>query len=98
MDRELEPWQRYYDAFAERAGRIPADAFDRSALLYEAAHNAYQSTTNDLTAAGWDEEHALTIGRLFGSVVKQWVDRGDRSVAALQAELRTHYQQWTDHK
>ncbi|HEX6558980.1 MAG TPA: hypothetical protein VF021_05940 [Longimicrobiales bacterium] len=95
---ELQPWQRYFDAFARQAGRIPADAFDRPALLYEAAHDAYQSTTNDLTAAGWDAERALMVGRLFGSTVKEWVDSGERDVATLESALRRQYHQWTDRK
>jgi hypothetical protein len=98
METPSQPWQQYYEAFAQQMHRIPADAFDRSSLLYEAAHNAYQTTTNELTAAGWEAERALMVGRLFGSVVKQWVDSGEPSVAVLQTELRTHYQQWTNHK
>ena len=95
MDTEHEPWQQYYEAFSARARRIPSDAFDRGSLLYEAAHDAYESTTNNLTAAGWDAERALTLGRLFGSVVKDWVQRGGQDEGVLKAELRAHYRSWT---
>jgi len=94
MENPVPPWQQYYEAFAQQAGEIPADAFDRPTLLYEAAHNAYQSTTNDLTRDGWDAERALVMGRMFGSVVKQWVDGGEQSIAVLKEQLRSRYEAW----
>ena len=94
MDSEHEPWRHYFELFRARATRIPPDAFDRAALLYEAAHDAYETTTNRLTAAGWDEERALVIGKMFGAVVKDWVHRGDGDVDRLQSELRSHYEEW----
>ncbi|MGQ0561033.1 MAG: hypothetical protein ACT443_04070 [Gemmatimonadota bacterium] len=92
---EIEPWKQYFDDFRSRSERIPPDAFDRGALLYEAAHDTYQSTTDRLTAAGWDAERALVVGRLFGTVVKEWLDRDGRNVDGLERALRTHYQSWT---
>jgi len=94
MESDREPWQLYFEDFRERARRIPADSFERGALLYEAAHDTYEQTTNRLTANGLPAEHALVIGRLFGAVVKSWVDRGENDVDRLQSELRTHYEQW----
>ena len=94
MEMDSEPWRRYYDEFHKRATRIPADAFDRPTLLYEAAHDAYETTTNQLTRAGWDAERALVIGRLFGTVVKEWVNGGAGDVDRLQSELRSHYEEW----
>lgn len=93
MDKE--PWKDYLEEFRQRADRIPADAFERGALLYEAAHDAYQKTTNRLTSAGWDGDRALVIGRMFGAVVKEWVDQDGRDVAELEQRLRTHYDDWT---
>lgn len=94
METDREPWRHYFDDFRERARRIPLDSFDRAALLFEAAHDTYESTTNRLTSQGWDAERALVVGRLFGSVVKDWVNRGDADVDRLQNELRSHYEEW----
>ena len=91
---ENEPWKKYYDAFRTRTERIPPDAFERKTLLYEAAHDAYQATTDDLTNAGWEQERALMIGRLFGTVVKGWVDRDGRAFEELESDLQAHYEQW----
>lgn len=96
MEARSEPWRAYYDEFAERAARIPDDAFDREQLLYDAAHRAYQCGTNRLTAEGWEAERALVIGRMFGSVVKDWVQQGGRVVESLESELQSHYRHWTD--
>ena len=93
---ETQPWKQYYDEFRARSERIPPDAFERQALLYEAAHDAYQTTTDRLTSAGWEQERALMIGRLFGTVVKEWVDRDGQRFERLESELQTHYEQWTD--
>lgn len=94
MESDREPWRHYFEDFRERALRIPVDSFDRAALLYEAAHDAYQQTTNRLTANGLDAERALVIGRLFSTVVKGWVDNGENDVDRLESELRSHYEEW----
>jgi hypothetical protein len=96
MEMQTEPWRPYYDYFAERAGRIPKDAFERETLLFEAAHDAYQTSTNQLTASGWEQERALMIGRLFGTVVKEWVQRGDGALTSLETSLREHYLDWAE--
>lgn len=91
-----EPWKQYYDEFRTRTERIPPDAFERRTLLYEAAHDAYQTTTNRLTESGWEQERALMIGRLFGTVVKEWVDHDGQAFDRLETELKSHYQQWSE--
>jgi hypothetical protein len=90
-----EPWKQYYEEFRTRSNRVPPDAFERRALLYEAAHDAYETTTNRLTEAGWEQERALMIGRMFGAVVKEWVDRDGHEFERLESELEMQYQQWT---
>jgi hypothetical protein len=92
---EMEPWKQYFDDFRGRTDRIPADAFDRDRLLYEAAHDAYQNTTDRLTSAGLEGDRALVLGRMFGAVVKDWVGRGGQDVAELERELQDHYEQWS---
>lgn len=94
MAPDNEPWRDYFEDFRKRASRIPPDSFDRATLLFEAAHDTYERTTNRLTAGGWDAERALVVGRLFGSVVKDWVNRGADDVDRLQEELRSHYENW----
>jgi hypothetical protein len=89
------PWEYYYTHFEKRAARVPSDAFGRSEILYEAAHDAYQTTTNELTGQGWDEEEALTITRMFGQVVKDWLARGGQDLTHLREDLRKHYDDWT---
>ncbi len=90
-----QPWEYYFDTFHTRAVRVPAQAFGRSELLYEAAHDAYQTTTNHLTGNGWDEEKALTVTRMFGQVVKEWLTRGQTDLTALRDDLHKHYDDWT---
>lgn len=90
-----EPWEYYFATFHERAARVPDQAFGRSELLYEAAHDAYQTTTNHLTGNGWDEEEALMVTRIFGQVVKDWLARGDTDLEQLRANLQRHYTDWT---
>lgn len=89
-----EPWKAYLDEFRRQSERIPEDAFDRGTLLYEAAHDAYEKTTNHLTSSGWDEERALVIGRMFGAVVKDWVQRDGRNMSDLESRLRSQYDDW----
>ena len=86
-----EPWRPYFDEFRKVAVRVPADAFDRAGLLSEAAHDVYQATTDRLTASGVDEEHALVLGRMFGMVVKEWLNNGDADVERLEQDLQTTY-------
>jgi hypothetical protein len=91
---EQEPWQFYFEKFSARAERMPQQAFGRSELLFEAAHDAYQTTTNHLTETGWGDEDALTVTRMFGEVVKQWVTRGETNLDGLRTELRDQYAEW----
>lgn len=92
---ERHPWEYYFDTFHNRAARVPEQAFGRSELLSEAAHDAYQTTTNHLTGNGWDAEAALTVTRLFGQVVKDWLTRGQTDLSALKEDLRRHYEDWS---
>jgi hypothetical protein len=91
---EQSPWEYYFDTFQSRAARVPDQAFGRSELLYEAAHDAYQTTANHLTSSGWDEEEALIVTRMFGQVVKDWLARGQADLTGLRETLRRHYDEW----
>lgn len=90
-----QPWEHYLAIFGARAARVPPDAFGRGELLYEAAHDAYQATTNHMTQTGWDEEHALTVTRMFGQAVKEWLAREETSLDDLRDDLRRQYDEWT---
>ncbi len=89
-----EPWEHYFNVFEMRAARVPEAAFDRTELLYEAAHDAYEKTANHLTGSGWGEEEVLTVTRLFGQVVKNWLARGHTDMEQLRADLREQYHDW----
>lgn len=91
----MEPCSYYLDQLQQRANRIPEHAFGRAELMAEAAHDAYQATTNELTRRGWNEEEALMVTRLFGQAVKEWIARDGTSWDALRADLDRRYQQWT---
>lgn len=84
----MEIWRDYYDSFVARVARIPADAFERKHLLYEAAHETYEEVTNKLTEHGVDSENALFQGKRFSTAVKRWIDGGARREEDLQTELR----------
>src|SRR5687768_5896140 len=92
----MEPWAQYFDELHQRSARIPDQAFGRGELLAEAAHDAYQTTTNRLTEQGWNEEEALTVTRMFGQVVKEWIGRGAPDWEALRTELDRRYSAWTN--
>jgi|SRR5687767_15540954 len=91
----MEPWQQYLDELRQRAARIPPQAFGRSELLAEAAHDAYEHTTNQLTQQGWDEEEALTVTRMFGQAVKEWIARNGEDWDELGADLDLRYTRWS---
>jgi hypothetical protein len=91
---EPQPWELYFATFYQRAERVPEQAFGRAELLSEAAHDAYQTTTNQLTGSGWDEEKALVVTRMFGQVVKDWLTRGQTDLDHLREDLRRHYDDW----
>ena len=92
---EQQPWEYYCSRFEKRAARVPNNAFDRDQLLYEAAHDAYETTANELTGEGWDEEDVLIITRMFGQVVKDWLARDGQDFDSLRDDLRRHYDDWS---
>lgn len=92
---EQQPWEYYYDRFEKRVARVPERAFGRDELLYEAAHDAYESTANEMTSSGWDEEEVLTVTRMFGQVVKDWLAHDGQDLGNLREDLRKHYDDWT---
>jgi hypothetical protein len=91
----MNPANYYLDELKRRAERIPPRAFGRAELMAEAAHDAYLATTNELTRQGWREEQALTVTRIFGQAVKEWIAREDASWTTLATELGRRYTQWT---
>ena len=91
----MEPWQFYLQQLQRRTERIPPGAFGRAELFAEAAHDAYQATSDHLTRLGWNEEEALTVTRMFGQAVKEWLARGQDNWAGLSADLDRRYAEWT---
>ncbi len=91
----MNPAHYYFDELKRRAERIPPNAFSRAELMAEVAHDAYLATTNELTRQGWGEEQALTVTRMFGQAVKEWLARNDDSWPTLGSELDRRFAQWT---
>jgi hypothetical protein len=91
----MEPWKFYLDRLGERVGRMPSNLPGREDLIAEAAHDAYQSTANRLTSEGWDEEDALTVTRMFGQAVREWIDNGSRDWDELAEHIRALYERWS---
>ena len=91
----MEPWQMYLDTLRQRATKVPDRAFGREELLAEAAHDAYQTTTNRLTQEGWNEEEALIVTRMFGQTVKEWLARDSSDWDRLRDELGKRYNDWS---
>src|SRR5262245_64742997 len=94
----MEPWEFYFDELRRRAERIPPRAPGRDEMLAELAHDAYQVTANHLTAAGWDDEKALIVTRLFGQTVKEWIARGSDNWDRLSDDLGRRYSAWTEQR
>jgi hypothetical protein len=94
----MEPWKYYLDQLRSRAERIPQGAPGANELMAELAHDAYERTTNHLTEQGWDEERALTVTRLFGQTVKEWLARGQGNWEALNDALAGRYAEWTQQR
>ena len=91
----MEPWQLYFDELKRRTGGLPDRAFGRAEIIAEAAHDAYQVTTDRLTSDGWNEEAALMVTRIFGQAVKEWLGKGSQDWTALQTELGRRYHEWS---
>ena len=92
----MEPWELYLDELQRRAVKVPDQAFGRAEMMAEIAHDAYQTTTNRLTQEGMDGEEALTVTRLFGQAVKEWLARESGDWDALRSELDRRYHDWSD--
>jgi hypothetical protein len=91
----MEPWQQYLETMQQAAQRIPPHAFGRGDLLAEIAHDAYQHTSDRLTAEGWDPEKALTVMRLLNQVAGAWIGRDGEDWDGLRREMQTQYEGWT---
>ena len=94
----MEPWQYYFSELQRRAQRIPPRALGRDEMLAEIVHDVYQVTANHLTGAGWDDEKALTVTRMFGQTVKEWIARGSEDWDRLSDDLGRRYGEWTNHR
>lgn len=90
----MEPWRYYLDRLEEKVGELPPETLGRTELIADAAHDAYQATADRLTAEGWDDEHVLTITRLFGQAVQDWLHSGSQDWGALAGHTRDLYERW----
>jgi hypothetical protein len=94
----MEPWQFYLGELQRRTERIPPHTFGWAELVAEAAHDAYQATSNHLTEQGWDAERTLVVTRIFGQAVKEWMARGAHGWDVLSADLDRRYADWSEQR
>lgn len=92
----MEPWEIYAGELEARGKNVARAQFGREELLMELAHDAYQRTTDALTERGWDEEDALTLTRIFGQEVKDWMAADELDWDALRERLRERWKDWQD--
>lgn len=80
----------YYEEFRRRGEAAASQQFGRQELLTEAAHDAYQATSDRLTRDfGWEDERTLVTMRGLNAAVKRWLDSGGSDWDELHASLRS---------
>ncbi|HSJ09584.1 MAG TPA: hypothetical protein VK928_06700 [Longimicrobiales bacterium] len=85
----MHAWQVYMEEFRRRAEPAAESQFERSRLLGDAAHEAYQAAADRLTRDhAWQDEEALVVMRGLMTEVKTWIDGGDSDWQALGESLR----------
>lgn len=90
-----EPWKIYYDELYHRGGDIPDQEFNRADDMMEAAHEAYEAATDRLVnQLEFSEEEALGLTRLFGRVVKSWIQDDTMDWDDLQERLELAQEEW----
>lgn len=90
-----EPWQVYYEELLERIEGIEEQRFNRAEDTAEAAHEAYQATTDRLTnQLDYAEGDALGLGKAFGRAVDAWIEDGSFDVDELAEMLETQQAEW----
>lgn len=90
-----EPWQIFFEEFRRRTDDVPERVMARGMELEDAAHEAYEETTDLLASEqGYDEDEALALAKTFARGVKQWIDDGDLEMEELRERLETSQQEW----
>jgi len=80
----------YFEEFRRRGEAAGTQRFGRQELLTEAAHDAYQATSDRLTREfGWEDERALVVLRGLNAAVKRWLDSGGGDWDVLHDSLRS---------
>ncbi|HET9982496.1 MAG TPA: hypothetical protein VFQ38_02870 [Longimicrobiales bacterium] len=90
----MEPWEIYVGELEGRGKSVARAQWGRDERLMELAHDAYQRTSDELTARGWDEEDALTLTRIFGQEVKAWMSADTLDWSELRERLRSRWRSW----
>ena len=89
-----EPWRIYLDRLQLQHGDALAQPWARDEVVRRRAHEAYRSTSDALTSAGWDSEDALTLTRGFGQDVLAWLSAGASDPDELRRCMETRWQAW----
>lgn len=90
-----EPWQVYYEELLERIEDIEEQRFNRAEDVSEAAHEAYQATSDRLmNLLDYAEADALGLTKSFGRAVKAWIGDGSFDVDELAEMLEEKQMVW----
>jgi hypothetical protein len=85
----MEAWSIYLEEFRQRGEAASRQQFGRNELLSEAAHDAYQVTSDRMTREhGWSDEHALVVMRGLNGAVSEWLRAGGADWGKLAEELQ----------
>lgn len=90
-----EPWQIFFEEFRRSAGDVPERAFARDSNLAEAAHVAYEETTDLLLDEhGYPEDEALALAKAFNRTVNGWIQDAGFEWTDLRERLEARQQDW----
>ena len=88
-----EVWERFYDEIHRRAERVPEQHFDRSRAFAEAAHEAYRSVADGMSAEGESDDHTLHVMHHLNTAVKSWIECDSCSWENLRERLAAAWEQ-----
>jgi hypothetical protein len=92
-----EPWEIYYEELLQRSGEIEDQIWNREDDVREAAHDAYESTVERLVdQLGYEDAHAVDLGKAFGRAVKEWIEEGAFDVDDLAERLEARQADWEE--
>lgn len=90
-----EPWQIFFEEFRRRAEAVPESKLARGTELQDAAHDAYEETTDILLSDhGYGEDEALALAKEFSRTVGTWIEEESLEDDELRERLEVRQQEW----